>query len=205
MRGRDEGNLQLGSRVIELLIPHRRPFLMVDAVDALHLDEERPRIETHRYISMNEACFEGHFPGMPLWPGALTMEGLGQSGVLLLVLLRLCAETEELGGEAEEVYEALQNLDRGYRLHPGYRPEPVPECLSLLQTGGTEMAMGAAVDLKFLAPVLPGCRLDYFVELTAQLGDRTRFSVEALVDGTPVARGSITGAVVSRPALPEPR
>jgi len=203
MRRRDGGNLQLGSRVIELLIPHRRPFLMVDAVDAFRL-EAPPRIETHRFITMNEAWFDGHFPGMPLWPGALTMEGLGQSGVLLLVLTRLCADAEERGGEAEDVCEALRNLDRGYRLHPGYRPDPVPESLSLLRTAGEEIAVGAAVDLKFLAPVLPGCRLDYTVELTDQIGDRVRFSTEAFVDGTPVARGSITGAIVSRPTLPEP-
>ena len=174
---------------------------MVDAIDAFHL-EDPPRIEAHRFITMNEACFEGHFPGLPLWPGALTMEGLGQSGVLLLVLTRLCAEARERGTDAESVCEALRNLDRGYRLHPGYRPEPAPEFLSSLRTGATEVAVGAAVDLKFLAPVLPGCRLDYAVELTDHFGDRVRFSTEAFVDGTPVARGSITGAIVSRPALP---
>ena len=64
MRRRKGGNLQLGSRVIELLIPHRRPFLMVDRVDAFRLADP-PRIEAHRFITMNEACFEGHFPGCP--------------------------------------------------------------------------------------------------------------------------------------------
>jgi 3-hydroxyacyl-[acyl-carrier-protein] dehydratase len=182
MRRSSDGNLQLGSRVIELLIPHRRPFLMVDAVDDFRFGE-LPKIEAHRFITMNEPWFEGHFPGMPVWPGALTMEGMGQSGVLLLV---------------------LTSLDRGYRLHPGYRPEPIPELLSLLRAGAAEMAVGAAVDLKFLAPVFPGCRLDYVVELTDHFGDRVRFSAEAFVDGTPVARGSITGAIVSRPTLPEP-
>lgn len=202
MRRHSGGNLQLGSRVIELLIPHRRPFLMVDAVDDFRL-ENPPRIKAHRYITMNEPWFEGHFPGLPLWPGALTMEGLAQSGVLLLVLTHLCAGAQERGTDAEHVFQALQNLDRGYRLHPGYRTEPVPEFLTLLRTGATEVAVGAAVDLKFLAPVLPGCRLDYSVELTDHFGDRVRFSAEAFVDGTPVARGSITGAMLSRPALPE--
>lgn len=198
-----EGNLRLGSGVIELLIPHRRPFLMVDGVDAFH-PEDRPRIEAHRSITMNETWFEGHFPGMPLWPGALTMEGLGQSGVLLLVLARLCAQAEQHGGTAEDVLETLRNLDRGYRMHPGYRPEPFPKFLSSLRVGATEMTVGAAVDLKFLAPVLPGCRLDYVVELSDHLGDRVRFAVEAFVGSTPVARGSLTGAVVSGPAHPAP-
>ncbi len=189
--------------MIELLIPHRRPFLMVDAVDDFRFGE-LPKIEAHRFITMNEPWFEGHFPGMPVWPGALTMEGMGQSGVLLLVLTRLCTYAKERGGEGEDIFAALQNLDRGYRLHPGYRPEPIPELLSLLRAGAAEMAVGAAVDLKFLTPVFPGCRLDYVVELTDHFGDRVRFSAEAFVDGTPVARGSITGAIVSRPTLPEP-
>jgi 3-hydroxyacyl-[acyl-carrier-protein] dehydratase len=203
MTRNSRGSLELGSGVIELLIPHRRPFLMVDAVASLRL-QDPPRIEAHRFITMNEPWFAGHFPGMPLWPGALTMEGLGQSGVLLLVLTQLCTDVVERGGEAEDILEALRNLDRGYRLHPGYRPEPMPEFLSSLRSGGTEMAVGAAVDLKFLAPVLPGCRLDYVVELTGHFGDRVRFSVEAFVASTPVARGSITGALVARPPLPRP-
>ncbi|MDH5591020.1 MAG: hypothetical protein OEZ65_16790 [Gemmatimonadota bacterium] len=198
-----KGDLHLGSRVVEFLIPQRRPFLMVDAVDAFH-PEDPPRIETHRCISANEAVFEGHFPGMPLWPGALTLEGLAQSAGILMVLTRLCRRTEERGYPAEQSLEALRNLDRGFRMHPGYRPDGVAELLALLEEDAGEMGVGAHVDLKFLAPVLPGSRLDYAVHLTDTVGNRVRFSVEAFVDDVPVASGSITGAVVPRPVLPRP-
>ncbi|HSH76516.1 MAG TPA: hypothetical protein VLA09_12580 [Longimicrobiales bacterium] len=201
MRRRSTSDLHLGSAVIELLIPHRRPFLMVDAVVGFSA-EPTPRIEAVRHVSMNEVYFDGHFPGMPLWPGALTMEGLGQSAVILQALVRLLRVAELQGREPEQLLEALRNLDRGFRLHPGYRAEGAGELLAALRPAADEMAVGAAVDLKFLRPVFPGSRLDYVVELTDQLGDQMRFAAEATVANEPVARGTITGAVVARPTLP---
>ena len=200
MKSRNRGAFTLGSGVVQLLLPHRRPFLMVDGVDGFQRDDP-PRLQAHRSISINESVFDGHFPEMPLWPGALTMEGLGQSGVLLLALSRLCDAAEASGATSEEVLSELANLDRAYRLHPGYRPDQMPEVLHRIGRPDT-LAVGAAVDIKFLAPVLPGSRLDYSVEITDDLGDRVCFAAEASVDGTTVARGTITGALVSAPPLP---
>jgi len=200
MTPRARGNLRLGSRVVELLIPHRRPFLMVDGIDAFH-PSDPPRIVAHRSVAMNEPWFEGHFPGMPVWPGALTMEGLGQTGTLLMALTTACAHARERGEDDEHVLEGLRNLDRGYRMHPGHRPGEVEGVLETLRSCPAQLALGAGVDLKFLAPVFPGCRLHYEVELTDRIGDRVRFSAEATVEETTVARGSITGALVPRPTL----
>lgn len=200
MRRRSKNDFRLGSAVVELLIPHRRPFLMVDGVVS-YTTTPRPRVEAFRHVSKNEAYFDGHFPGMPLWPGALTMEGLGQTGVVLQRLLGLEREAADRGVERVQLHEALLNLDRGYRLHPGYRPDGVEELVASLKRPVTEMAVGAAVDIKFLKPVLPGCRLDYVAELTDRIGEQMRFAVEASVDDEPVARGSITGAIVPAPPL----
>lgn len=195
-------DLRLGAPVVQLLIPHRRPFLMVDGVERFHRDEPR-RIEAYRHISMNEPCFAGHFPGLPLWPGALTMEGLGQTSALLLALKTLCDLAREDGEDPETALEWLRNLDRGYRMHPGYRPGALPPLLDRLRDRDGKIGVGAAVQMKFLQPVLPGSRLGYAVELSADLGDRVRFSAEAVVEGVTVARGTITGAVVSGPDLPD--
>ncbi|MDX1493041.1 MAG: 3-hydroxyacyl-ACP dehydratase FabZ family protein [Longimicrobiales bacterium] len=194
-RGSDV-DLVLGPATVQLLLPHRRPFLMVDGVDAFDPDPPA-RIEAHRHVSMNEPYFAGHFPEMPLWPGALTMEGLGQCAALLSTLGRLVHG----GGEGDDALEWLRNIDRGYRMHPGYRPDSVPPLLRRLRTRAAEVTVGAAVDMKFLKPVFPGCRLDYVVELTDDFGDRVRFTGEARVEGEPVVRGTITGAIVSRPML----
>ncbi len=108
------GNLQLGSKVVELLLKQRRPMLMVDFVHAFHTDRI-PTIESGRHISMNEPFFEGHFPDMPIWPGALSLEGLEQSATILTVLTVLTRAASEADDDPERVLESLRNLDRGYR------------------------------------------------------------------------------------------
>ncbi|NNF27151.1 MAG: hypothetical protein HKN73_08025 [Gemmatimonadetes bacterium] len=198
MTRRSNDDLRLGAAVVELLIPHRRPFLMVDGVERFRR-EEPVRIEAYRHVSMSEPCFAGHFPEMPLWPGALTMEGLGQTSALLLALKTLCDLARQDGEDPDRALGWLRNLDRGYRMHPGYRPESLPPLLDRLGARGGTIGIGAAVQMKFLRPVLPGCQICYAVEITADLGDRIRFSAEAVVEGVSVAKGTITGAVVSAP------
>lgn len=195
MRG-GRGSLRFGSAVVELLIPHRRPFLMIDFVDHFEF-APTPRLHAGRHISMSEPVFEGHFPGLPIWPGAFTMEGLGQAAVLLHVLHRLCRDAEARGEDPAAALQSLENLDRGYRMHPGYNPEEPSLPGSRLPGRGSFLALGASVDIKFLKPVFPGCRLDYMVELAEDFGSRVRFLGEATVDGEPVARGAITAAVVA--------
>ena len=67
---------------IQKILPHRYPFLMVDAV----LEIERlKRIVTLKNVSINEPFFQGHFPGKPIMPGVLIIEGMAQTGGLLLL------------------------------------------------------------------------------------------------------------------------
>lgn len=198
MSRRARGNLSLGAAVVELLIPQRRPLLLVDFVSG-YSDEPVPTLEAGRHVSINEPIFEGHFPGMPVWPGAFTMEGLGQSCSLMLLLTRLRRSAVERSVDPETVFDSLRNLDRGYRMHPGFRPDEVEALTGALAPYRSLMAMGASVELKFLRPVLPGCRLDYRVQWTDEVGDMVRFDVEASVDGETVVRGTLTGATRQRP------
>ena len=68
---------------IQKLLPHRYPFLMVDGI--LELESLR-RIVGIKNVSINEYYFQGHFPGMPIMPGVLIIEGMAQTGGLLLLL-----------------------------------------------------------------------------------------------------------------------
>lgn len=73
---------QIDIRGILGVLPHRYPFLLVDRV--LHLDPGR-RIIALKNVSFNEPFFNGHFPGDPVMPGVLVVEGLAQAGGILLI------------------------------------------------------------------------------------------------------------------------
>ena len=73
----------LDTNDIQKILPHRYPFLMVDAV----LEIERiKRIVGVKNVSINEGFFQGHFPGQPILPGVLIIEAMAQTGGLLLLL-----------------------------------------------------------------------------------------------------------------------
>lgn len=61
----------------EEVLPHRRPFLFVDAVTAL--DPGRSVRGTWQ-PSAQEPFFGGHFPGRPTLPGVLMVEAMAQLG-----------------------------------------------------------------------------------------------------------------------------
>ena len=69
-------------RKILRLLPHRYPFLMVDRLVDMRGDEHGIGIKN---ITFNEPHFLGHFPGNPVMPGVLVIEGMAQTaGVLCL-------------------------------------------------------------------------------------------------------------------------
>jgi 3-hydroxyacyl-[acyl-carrier-protein] dehydratase len=161
-----------------------------------------PVLEASRHVSVNEPFFEGHFDGLPIWPGVLTIEGLGQSCAVLMIVTALRREAESRDEDPDTVLEALRNLDRGGRMHPGFRPGDASRFLDTLRSQHSHLAVGAAVDVKFLQPVFAGSRLDYHVEWSADLGRLVRFDVEASVEGEPVVRGTVTGARIELPERP---
>lgn len=195
---RAKGNLRLGSNVVELLMPQKRPFLMVDFIHAFHAGPS-PKLEAGRHISSNEAYFDGHFPGMHVWPGTLTIEGMGQTSALLMAILAMRRAAEESGIDHDAVLARLRNLDLGFRMHPGHKADDADDLVRRIRAEPPWLAIGASVDVKFLRPVFAGQRLDYCTTLAGEVGEMMRFQVEAAVDDTPVASGTLTGARISRP------
>jgi 3-hydroxyacyl-[acyl-carrier-protein] dehydratase len=185
--------LELGADVLQLLLPHRRPLLMVDEVQAF---TRTPRllVRASRQVSSNEPVFAGHFPGLHLWPGVYTIEGLGQACNVALVLDSLCDLFERHGHDEAALRATLRNAELGFRLQPGFKPELLQPIRAALADPAWTMGFSAHVDVKFLEPVFAGCRLDYRVARTHTVGALDRFEVEALVAGRTVARGAMSAA-----------
>ena len=68
--------------VILKLLPHRYPFLMVDRVIDIRGDEHGIGIKN---VTFNEPHFQGHFPGNPIFPGVLMIEGMAQTAGVLCI------------------------------------------------------------------------------------------------------------------------
>lgn len=67
---------------IRAILPHRYPFLMVDAFVAQQGDS----FECLKNVSHNEPFFEGHFPQEPVMPGVLIIEALAQAAAVGLAV-----------------------------------------------------------------------------------------------------------------------
>ncbi len=67
---------------IEQILPHRYPFLLVDRILEMNLEENE--ILGLKNVTVNEPFFQGHFPGVPIMPGVLILEALAQTGGVLV-------------------------------------------------------------------------------------------------------------------------
>ncbi len=58
------------------LLPHRYPFLLVDKIIEIRGSEYCCGIKN---VTYNEPQFQGHFPGQPIMPGVMIIEGMAQA------------------------------------------------------------------------------------------------------------------------------
>lgn len=66
------------------VLPHRYPILLVDRVTEVNENGGKG----YKNVSVNEPFFQGHFPGKPIMPGVLIVEGMAQcSGFIALKIL----------------------------------------------------------------------------------------------------------------------
>lgn len=68
-------------QLIQRIIPHRYPFLLVDKV----IDIEGTSTATGiKNVTMNEPHFQGHFPGTPIMPGVTIIEAMAQTSAVMV-------------------------------------------------------------------------------------------------------------------------
>ncbi|RTK92315.1 MAG: 3-hydroxyacyl-ACP dehydratase FabZ [Rickettsiales bacterium] len=63
------------------IIPHRYPFLLIDRVIELTLNQSIIGIKN---VTINEPQFTGHFPNRPVMPGVLIIEAMAQLSAVLV-------------------------------------------------------------------------------------------------------------------------
>lgn len=73
------------------MIAHRPPFLLLDQIIAF--DAATPSITALRHVAPDDPFFAGHFPGNPIYPGALQLEIIAQAGCCLLAQRGLIGPT----------------------------------------------------------------------------------------------------------------
>jgi 3-hydroxyacyl-[acyl-carrier-protein] dehydratase len=69
--------------LIQRIIPHRYPFLLIDKVRDVVVSESCVGIKN---VTFNEPQFQGHFPGMPILPGVMIIEAMAQTAGVLVGL-----------------------------------------------------------------------------------------------------------------------
>ncbi len=77
-----EAKTQWDAPWIQSILPHRYPLLLVDRVLEM---EPGKRIVAIKNVTINEEFFNGHFPGHPVMPGVLIVEGMAQTAGILLM------------------------------------------------------------------------------------------------------------------------
>ena len=78
----DDGKVKilLHNEIINL-IPHRYPFLLIDKITDIDLNQSITGIKS---VTFNEPFFPGHFPTYPVMPGVLILEAMAQTAACLV-------------------------------------------------------------------------------------------------------------------------
>lgn len=131
---------------IQNILPHRYPFLLVDRVTELVPGEY---IEGLKNVSISEPVFQGHFPGHPIYPGVMIIEGMAQAGGVLAFKSMDISSQEEI--ENKVVY--FMSIDKAKFRAPVTPGDQLVYKISVIKNKGAvwQLDAKAYVDGKVVA------------------------------------------------------
>ena len=97
--------------LIQRILPHRYPFLLVDKVRDIVVNESCVGIKC---VTMNEPQFTGHFPGMPVFPGVMIVEAMAQTAGVLVGLSKGLVDQD-----AKVFFMSIENTKFRRKVVPG--------------------------------------------------------------------------------------
>lgn len=102
--------------VMEIMqvLPHRYPFLLVDKI--LELDLENLKIKAIKNVTINEEFFNGHFPHFPVMPGVLIIEAMAQVGAYMMIKK---IQKEGIDGNYTVLFAGIDNAKFRKPVRPG--------------------------------------------------------------------------------------
>ncbi|MDR2081046.1 MAG: 3-hydroxyacyl-ACP dehydratase FabZ [Campylobacteraceae bacterium] len=104
---------------IQEILPHRFPFLLIDRVLEL---EPGVSIAAYKNVTIGEQIFQGHFPGHPIYPGVMIIEGMAQAGGVL-AFKSMCSETQKTVQNKVVYFMSIDNAKFRVPVTPGDRLE----------------------------------------------------------------------------------
>ena len=103
---------------IQKILPHRYPLLLIDRVTDIVNNE---KLLGFKNVSIGEQVFEGHFPGHPIYPGVMILEGMAQAGGILA--FKSMNMTEEEAAEKVVYFMSIDKAKFRAPVRPGDRLE----------------------------------------------------------------------------------
>ena len=94
-------------QLIQRIIPHRYPFLLVDKVTEIDNLKSATGIKN---VTFNEPYFQGHFPEVPIMPGVTIIEALAQTAAVMVGVSLDLADKNLAKLEASYKFNERQNL-----------------------------------------------------------------------------------------------
>ncbi|NLC27695.1 MAG: 3-hydroxyacyl-ACP dehydratase FabZ [Campylobacteraceae bacterium] len=142
---------------IQTILPHRYPFLLIDRVVSM---EAGKSIIAYKNVTIGEHIFQGHFPGHPIYPGVMIIEGMAQAGGVLA--FKSMNSADQVATSEKVVY--FMSIDKA----------------------------------KFRAPVVPGDKLEYRLEVLKHKGSIWVLASKAYVDEKLVAEAELKAMIVDK-------